>query len=210
MTESAIKAMSMLRSTDQANWTIIPLIFFACYVYAVEVQKKNWDFVLFAVGAMAVWFQVEVANALVLYITGYAAPWMCSTNTSFLIFVGFNIEIFLAYFAVGILMYLKILPDDKKMKIFGIPNRVGFVIGGAVFCFMVELFMNKFNLLIWEYSWWKYVVLPGYIWIFYLITTAYDILTVRLDLRQKGMLVCSLIVVDIIIFLVLAVWLRWI
>jgi hypothetical protein len=210
LTKSAEEAVKILRTTNQANWTIIPLIFFACYVYAVEVQKKNWDFVIFAIGAMAVWFQVEVVNALVLYFTGYAAPWMCSTNTSFLIFVGFNIEIFLAYFAVGILLYLKILPDDRKMKILGIPNRIGFIIGGAFFCFVIELFMNKFNLLIWEYGWWKFVVFPGYILIFYLITTAYDILTVRLSLRQKGMLVCSLIVVDIIIFLVLAIWLRWI
>jgi len=111
--------MTILRSTDQANWTIIPLIFIACYAYAVEVERKNWDFVLFGVGAMTVWFLIEVGNALVLHFTGYSAPWICSTNTNYLILVGFNIEIFLAYFAIGILLYLKILPQDRNLKIFG-------------------------------------------------------------------------------------------
>ena len=210
MTESAIRALSILRTSDQADWTIIPLLFFACYVYAVEVQKKNWDFVLFGVGAMAVWFLVEAANALVLHFTGFAAPWMCSTNTSFLIFVGFNIEIFLAYFAVGILLYLKILPRDRDLKILGVPNRIGFIISGALFCFLVELVMNKFHLLIWEYSWWKFVVFPGYLLIFYIITTAYDILSVKLNMKQKVLLAGSLIVFDIIVFLILVIWLKWI
>ncbi|MBN1472729.1 MAG: hypothetical protein JW925_13195 [Syntrophaceae bacterium] len=210
MTEAALNAITILRSTDQANWTIIPLLFIACYAYAVEVEKKNWDFVLFGVGAMTVWFLIEVGNALVLHFTGYSAPWICSTNTNYLILVGFNIEIFLAYFAIGILLYLKILPNDRNLKILGIPARISFPIGGALFCFLVELFMNKFNLLIWDYTWWVYIVFPGYILIFFIITKAYDILSIKLTLMQKSALVCLLLALDAVVFYVLAIKLKWI
>jgi hypothetical protein len=210
MTEAAMNAMSILRSTDQASWSIIPLIFIAGYVYAVEVQRKSWDMLLFAVGAMMVWFQIEVANALVLHFTGYSSPWICSTNTSYLIFIGFNIEILLAYFAIGIMLYLKILPEDRKMKILGIPNRLSFPIGGALFCFLVELFMNKFNLLIWDYTWWVYIVFPGYLLIFFIITGLYDHLMPRLTLIQKFMLGGVMLTVDIATFVIFALILKWI
>jgi hypothetical protein len=210
MTEAAAHAVSILRNTNQANWTIIPLIFIAGYAYAVEVQRKSWDTLLFAAGAMMVWFQIEVANALWLHFSGYTAPWICSTNTSYLIFVGFNIEILLAYFAIGILMYLKILPEDRKMKILGIPNRISFPIGGALFCFLVELFMNKFNLLIWDYTWWVYVVFPGYILIFFIITGLYDYLMPRLSLVQKFIVCGFMLTIDIATFVLFAVVLKWI
>lgn len=210
MSEAATNAMSILRSTDQADWTIIPLIFFACYVYSVEIEKKNWDFVLFAIGAMMMWFWVEIANALVLHFTGYSSPWICSTKTNFMIFVGFNIEILLAYFAVGILMYLKVLPRDRRQKIAGLPNRIVFPIGGAVFCFLTELFMTEFEILIWDYSWWVYCVLPGYVIIFFMITIGYDYMSVKLTLRQKGLVVGYLVAATTALYGVLAVALRWI
>jgi len=70
--------------------------------------------------------------------------------------------------------------------------------------------MNKFHLLIWDYTWWVYIVFPGYILIFFIITKAYDILSVKLTLIQKSALVCFLVAVDVVVFYVLAIKLRWI
>jgi hypothetical protein len=44
-TESAAEALKILRDGGQFQWYIIPLFALVVYVYANEVQKRNWNLV---------------------------------------------------------------------------------------------------------------------------------------------------------------------
>jgi hypothetical protein len=65
---------------------------------------------------------LEIVNALILPATGYAALWSTPGSSAFVIYVGWNIEIFVLA-AIGGLLVLKSLPEDRTMKILSIPNR---------------------------------------------------------------------------------------
>jgi len=49
---------------------------------------------------------------------------------------------------------VKLLPQDKNMKILGINNRVAFAIGSALFFSLVEIFLAATPAFIWVYPWW--------------------------------------------------------
>ena len=45
MTESAQQALSILRDGGQFQWYVIPLFAVVVYIYANEVEKKNWNLI---------------------------------------------------------------------------------------------------------------------------------------------------------------------
>ena len=70
--ESAQRALAILRDGSQFQWYVITLFAVAVYVYTVEVEKRNWN-VLF--GGLAFWgmdWFNETWNGLVFHFTGYA------------------------------------------------------------------------------------------------------------------------------------------
>jgi len=44
-TESALEALKILRDGSQFQWYVIPLFALVVYVYANEVEKRNWNLV---------------------------------------------------------------------------------------------------------------------------------------------------------------------
>ncbi len=44
-TDSALEALRILRDGSQFQWVVISLFAFVVYVYAVEVERKNWNLV---------------------------------------------------------------------------------------------------------------------------------------------------------------------
>ena len=46
MTEAAQQALSILRDGSQFSWYVIPLFAFVVYVYANEIERRNWNLVL--------------------------------------------------------------------------------------------------------------------------------------------------------------------
>ncbi|MCP2316881.1 hypothetical protein APR12_002221 [Nocardia amikacinitolerans] len=47
MTDNAREALEILRDASQFQWYVIPLLLIVIYIYAVEVERRNWN-VLFA------------------------------------------------------------------------------------------------------------------------------------------------------------------
>lgn len=56
MTEAAAQAVSILRDGSQFSWYVIPLFAFAVYVYANEIERRNWNLVL---AGLAFWGMEE-------------------------------------------------------------------------------------------------------------------------------------------------------
>ena len=140
-TDFALQALAILRDPSQFQWYVIPLFALVVYVYAVEVERQNWDLVFagFAFWGMD-WFN-EIWNGLVFHFTNYAPVWGAPGSTAFLILIGLNIEIMFMFSIAGV-VFSKMLPKDKNLNVLGVPNRLLFAITGSAFCVFVEILLN--------------------------------------------------------------------
>lgn len=210
MTESSVQALSILRDTAQFKWYIIPFLLIVIYIYAVEVSQKNWKVVLAGLAFWGMdWFN-EIWNALVFHFNQFAPVWGAPKDTAFLILIGLNIEITFMFLIMGVVA-TKLLPADKKMKIFGIPNRVVFAVVNSIFCVIVEIILNAGGWLTWEYSWWQptfpfILFLIGYLPFFVVAYIVHDLSTTKKQVIVTG----SILLFDLICFLVFSVGLKWI
>jgi len=209
-TESASQALSILRDGSQFQWYVIPLFALVVYVYAVEVERRNWNLVFAGLAFWGMdWFN-EIWNGLVFHFTQVAPVWGAPGKTAFLILIGLNIEICFMFAIAGI-TFSKMLPADKKMKVLGIPNRLLFAVAGSIFCVFVEVLLNAANALTWDYSWWGagapwLIFLIGYLPFFLVAFWVHDMESVR----KKAITVGSILGFDLLCLVVFAGILGWI
>ena len=210
MTESAQQALSILRDGSLFQWYVIPLFALVVYVYANEIENRNWSLIFAGLAFWGVdWFN-EIWNALVLHFTQYAPVWGTPGDTAYLILVGLNIEICFMFAIAGI-TFSKMLPKDKKMKMLGIPNRLLFAIVGSVFCVFVEYLLNAVGALTWEYPWWNtgapwLISLVGYLTFFLVSFWVFDMASVK----KKMITVGAILGFDAICLVVFVGILNWI
>lgn len=146
------QALSILRSGENFQWYIIPLLALVVYVYANEISRRNWKPVAAGLALYAVHWFYEILNALIQHFSGHAL-WTVPTGTAFLILVGVGIEISLMFSIAGLVMS-KLLPADPKLKILGLNNRLLFAIGNAAFFAIIEIFLVMTPVFVWVYPWW--------------------------------------------------------
>ena len=167
LTDASQKALEILREPGFFQWPVITLFVLAIYVYAVEIERKNWNVVFSGVAFYGMDLFNEIWNGLVLHFTQRSAVWTTPGGTSYLIFAGLTIEISIMFAIMGVAL-VKMLPKDKSLKILGIPNRWFFAVLNSALCVFVEILLNKAGALVWEYSWWNFpsvglVFLFGYL-----------------------------------------------
>ncbi len=210
MTDAAVQALEILRDGSQFKWYVIPLFAFVVYVYAVEVERRNWNLVFAGLAFWGMdWFN-EIWNSLVLHFSGYAPVWGAPGKTAYLILVGLNIEICFMFAVAGV-VFGKMLPPDPKLKILGIPNRIFLGVANSVFCVIVELWLNSVGALTWDWPWWNarapiLIVLFGYLHFFLVSYWVHDMKTVRAKVITVG----AIFGFDIVCVLVFGVALGWI
>lgn len=210
MTESSRQALAILRDPTQFQWYVIPLLALTVYVYAVEVERKNWNLVFAGLAFWGMdWFN-EIWNALVFHATGHAAVWSAPGRTAYLILIGLNIEICFM-FAISGIVWGKLLPRDPALRILGVPNRWFLAVVNSIFCVLVEIFLNHANALIWEYSWWGrgapwLIFLLGYFPFFVVSYWVHDMTTVRAKVRAVSVIYA----VDLAAAAIFGVGLGWI
>jgi hypothetical protein len=208
-TESAQQALSILRDGSQFQWYVIPLFAFVVYVYAVEIERRNWNLFFAGLAFWGMdWFN-EIWNALVFHFTNHAPVWGAPGQTAYLILIGLNIEITFMFAIAGI-TFGKMLPADRKLKILGIPNRLLFAVVGAAFCVFVEILLNSIGALTWEYSWWSagapwLIFLIGYLTFFLVSFWVHDLKTVR----SKVIVVGAIFGVDLLAIIIFGFILNW-
>jgi hypothetical protein len=166
-TEASREALAHLRDPATLQWYVIPLVALTIYVYAVEIERRNWNLVFAGLAFWGMDWLNEIANGLILHFTDRAALWTAPGKSAYLILVGLNIEICFMFSIAGLTL-AKFLPKDPKLKILGVPNRVLFALANSIFCVAVEVLLNRADLLIWEYSWWGFpqvglIVVFGYL-----------------------------------------------
>jgi hypothetical protein len=210
VTDFTREAQDMLRDTDRFSWITVFALTMVMYVYATEIERRNWSAVLAGLALFGMDWINEVANALVLEATGRAAVWTTTAHTSFQIFVGLNIEISFMFAIAGI-VFVKFLPPDPATKILRLPNRVFYVAAFSIFSVFVEVLLWAGDVFHWEYWWWNFpnvplIVLLGYATFYAMAAWVYD-----MDSRRKQVTVVStLLAVDVLLIVTFGVILGWI
>ncbi len=209
-TESAAQALSILRDGSLFQWHVIPLFALVVYVYANEIEKRNWSLVFAGLAFWGMdWFN-EIWNGLVFHFTQYAPVWGAPGKTAYLILIGLNIEICFMFAIAGI-TFSKMLPPDRRARILGIPNRVFLAVAGAAFCVFVEVLLNAVGALTWDYPWWSagapwLIFVFGYLTFFLISFWVFDLPI----LRQKLTVVGVIFAVDIVALVIFGAVRRWI
>jgi hypothetical protein len=210
LTNAATQALAILRDGSQFQWYVIPLFAFVVYVYAVEVERKNWNLFFAGLAFWGMdWFN-EICNSLVLHFTNHAPIWGAPGKTAFLILVGLNVEICFMFAVAGV-TFGKLLPADKSLRILGIPNRLFIAVAGAAFCVAVEYWLNAIGALTWDYSWWNVrapwlIFLFGYLTFFLVSFWVHDMKTVRAKIQTVGVIFA----VDALALVIFGLVLGWI
>ena len=208
-TDSAQQALDILRDGSQFQWYVITLFAIVVYIYAVEVEKGNWNLFFAGLAFWGMdWFN-EIWNSLAFHFNGQAPVWGAPGQTAYLIFIGLNIEICFMFAIAGI-GFGKMLPKDKRMKVLGIPNRIFIAVAGAAFCVFVEVLLNAIGALTWDWPWWSasapwLIFLFGYVHFFLVSFWVHDMESVK----KKAITVGIIFAVDIICILVFGVMLGW-
>jgi hypothetical protein len=209
-TEAAAQALKILRDPSTFQWYIIPLFALIVYVYAAELERRNWNLIFAGLAFWGMdWFN-EIWNGLVFHFTNYAPVWGAPGKTAYLLLIGLNIEICFMFAIAGI-TFAKMLPADKKLKVLGVPNRLLFAISGSIFCVFVEILLNRANALTWDYAWWNtgapwLIFLIGYLPFFLVSFWVFDMPTVRQKMRVVG----SILGFDILCLILFVGILKWI
>ena len=205
-----LEAQHLLRAPGLFHWSTVTLLALVVYVYAVEVERANWSAVLAGLTFWLMDWANEIINALVLHVNGDAALWTVTGSSSFVILIGLTIEISL-FFAINGVIFAKLLPADRSVRILGLPNRWAMAIGLSLVSVGVELLLHADGVFHWHYWWWNVASFPvivvfGYL-TFYVVTFwVYDMPQRARQLR----VVATLAALDLAAGLIFGPLLGWI
>jgi hypothetical protein len=177
-TESAQRAIALVRDGSHFQWHVIPMLFFVLYAYANEIERRNWNVVFAGLALWAADWLNEIVNALVFHFTNHAPMWATPQGSAYTILIGLNVEISLM-FSIMAIVVAKTLPADPNLRILGVPNRWVFATVASAFAVLVEIWLNSIGQLTWDYWWWNartpwLIFVFGYLWFFVFAFRVYD------------------------------------
>jgi hypothetical protein len=186
------EAQHLLRHPGLFDWSTVTLLALVVYVYAVEIERRNWDAVLAGIAFWLMDWANEIINALVLHFNGHAALWTVTGRSSYVILIGLTVEISL-FFAINGVIFAKLLPEDRDIKILGLPNRWALAIGLSLVSVGVELLLHADGVFHWYYWWWNAATFPvivvfGYLTFYVVAFWVHDMSSRARQLRVVGTL----------------------
>mgnify|MGYP000496678947 CR=1 FL=1 len=210
MAPSASQALSILRDSSLFQWYLIPFLLVLIHILFTEIGKKNWPLIC---GALAFWgmeWHAEIWNAVVFRISGYAPLWGTPGDTAYQILIGLNIEISMMFFIMGFAA-VRVLPEERSMKIAGLPNRPLIAAVMAALCIAVEAVLNGIGALTWEYWWWgaKFPVLLFLVAYWPLFLVAYRVYDMGTG-RSRAITLAAIYGFDAVLIVIFGVLLKWI
>jgi hypothetical protein len=150
--EATLQALAILRSGENFQWYVITLLALVIYIYTNEISKRNWKGVAAGLSLYGVHWFFEILNALIQHFSGHAL-WTVPSGTAFLLLVGVGVELSLMFSVAGLVLS-KLLPENPRLKIMGVNNRLLFAIGNAAFFSIFEIFLAQTPAFVWVYPWW--------------------------------------------------------
>jgi cytochrome c biogenesis protein CcdA len=208
-TDVTLKAEQLVRDSSQFKWYAVALLAFVIYAYANEVERGRYDIIA---AGLAIWFADwfnEIVNALVLQASDRAPLWATTGPTAYQFLVGLNVEISFMFALAGI-VYVKLLPADRTVRILRMPNRFAVALGLSIVSVAVELFLHASGTFHWHWWWWNVASAPvivvfGYLWFYLFAAWVYDAPTQRARWTRVG----GLAAIDVAMGLVFGVGFGW-
>ena len=206
-------ALTILRKPQETmQWYMIPILLIVMYIVSKELSQKHYKIVLAGFALWGVDIFNEIWNSMICFISGYAPVWGTPVGvgqTSWLLMIGYNIEISFMFLLLGIEACL-MLPEDRKKKILGINNRVFFCLVLTTVAVIIECFLNYCGILTWEWAFWQrscpwILWLIGYLPFFSAAFYVYD----RPTVKQSAAVVGGILGFDAILIVICA-FLGWI
>jgi hypothetical protein len=186
------QAEHLLRAPGAFNWSTVTLLALVVYVYAVEIERANWNAVLAGLAFWLMdWFN-EIANALVLHFSETAPLWAVTGTSSFVVLIGLTIEISL-FFAINGVIFAKLLPREPHTRILGLPGRWTLAIALSLVSVGVELLLHADGVFHWHYWWWNVASFPvivvfGYLTFYVVAFWVHDMTDRARQIRAVAML----------------------
>src|ERR1700712_5069064 len=187
-TDATRAAERLVRDPSLFKWYAIALLALVVYAYTNEVERRRFDIVAAGLALWAAdWFN-EIVNALVLQATDRAPLWATTGPTAYQFLVGLNLEISFMFALAGI-VYAKMLPADRNVRILGLPNRLAIGLGLSLVSVAVELFLHASGTFHWHYWWWNtpfvlLIVVLGYLWFYLYAAWVFDASSPRVRWRR--------------------------
>jgi hypothetical protein len=208
MTESAKQALVGLRDFTTLQWYVVPLLALLFLIYVQEVRDArksgNWDCLVAAAAPFSADFVNESINGWIFALSGYSALWLAPGPTALRTLVGWNAEIMFMFLILGVIYY-KTLDERPGARVLGLPDRWFWALTYSAICVLVEIFLNRGRLLIWDYAWWNRgplslvpIFLFGYLWFFLAAKFAIE----RKTLKAKIMVPAGLFGLAVVLNLV--------
>jgi len=193
LTGATREALGQLRDASGFEWTIVYMVILTAYLYSNEVQAGRLRVVA---AGLALWFADwinEILNSAILAWNGVAPLWVETGRTSFQVLVGVNIETNLLFLVHG-MIYAKMLPADPDEKLLGLNNRLTIALGMSLFSVLIEMVLNKIEVLRWHWTFWDhplglpFIFVFGYLWFFIAAAWAHDAPSIRVSFQRVGIL----------------------
>jgi len=207
----AEQALERVRNVNALQWHILPLVAVLLYVYAREIQEKNYNTLFTCLAFAGCGLLLEMLNGLILHWTGRTALWVAAGESSYLIFAGINIEIILC-FSIVWAAAARVLPEDRGLKILGVPSRVLFAGTFGFLSMCTEALLNRAGLLLWEWWWFKWPYALPQLLVFYTLVW-YGLIRFQdadMSLRDRCKAIGAIYAVLVTAFVVFAVVLKWV
>ena len=170
MTQDAI---DLVWNMNNFELYVIFMFVVVLYIYFSEVKKKNFRTLAAALVLYTIHWFVEIINAFIQHFSGYAL-WTVPSGTAFGLMVGVGIELSLMFSIAGIVQ-AKLLPDDPKTKMFGIPVPLAIGLGNAALASIIEIFLARTNSFYWAYwPWWATWTVFLTVYIPFFVVSAYS------------------------------------
>jgi len=177
-TDASRHALAMLRDPSNLHWYVVTFFGIVIYVYAQELERKRFDIV----AAGLAFFLMDVFNELVnsawLHVSGRSALWTIGGDTAYLILVGWSIEIVFLFLISGV-AFVKTLPQDRRLRILGMPNRWLLITWWSCVCVFVEVLLHRAGIFHWAWWYWNEpnllpIVVLGYGTFFWVAARVFD------------------------------------
>ncbi len=198
MTPAATQSLAHLRDPATFQWYVIPLLLVVMYLYADNLAARRHSVVL---GALAFWLMDwinEIWNGLLAHFSGFAPAWGTPGPSAFQIFIGLNIEISFMFALMG-LYAMRLLPEDRTVRILGVNNRLFLAVTNSIACVGVEIVLNRIGALTWDWPYWSasapwLIFLIGYLPFFLVGYWVHDLPSRRQQITVVGTLATVVVV----------------
>ncbi|RPJ81664.1 MAG: hypothetical protein EHJ94_03910 [Deltaproteobacteria bacterium] len=187
------KNFSNMRDYSHFNWSIIAFLGVVSFAYSLEIEKKNWSAVFAGLAFVLMDTFNEIWNGLIYTATGgYSAYWMVNYNSSYQVLIGWNVEIIINFLFWGLII-TKSIPEDKNKTFFGINNRIVLAFCWGVLPVIIEIVLNSFDALIWNYWWWSarfplFLLILAYFPFALMVYNIYDLPTTKQQAMAVGIM----------------------